>query len=248
MPKPDPASVLSSQNELFARVDEVLDGPSPDFGDQIPGLARVYLRDWAIGPLLSLARQMVRPPGPDDATGERWQRLAGLMLRRAHEAVGAEGGLDDPDDAPPEPFATAVSGLEREVLAPHGLSPGDREKLKAAIREVAGPLLPRAHEELFAWVVDRTPPAPPRAPGRAARAESGKGKNINAQMLDMLSKDMRHYDWSAGQWAGYLQCSKASVIETKAWAQIISFRAHVAAERTAKTGAFDGGRRKKRGG
>ncbi len=74
-----------------------------------------------------------------------------------------------------------------------------------------------------------------------------KGLNINARMLDVLSKNLDSYYWSASQWGDYLGCGKGgSVKQTKAWDQIKVYRASQAAERVARTGALNGGKRKPR--
>jgi hypothetical protein len=159
MRHPDPASVLSRQNELFANIDRVFDGPVPDFEFQLPGLAREETREWATGPLLTLGRQLTRPSA-DDSTRDRWYRTASHLLRLTWaaaecERVSSGEGTDDTDK-----YVAAVSNLEWEIAFVWEYSPSDREKLKAAIREAAEPLLARTHRELYDWVIDRRAPTP----------------------------------------------------------------------------------------
>jgi hypothetical protein len=72
-----------------------------------------------------------------------------------------------------------------------------------------------------------------------------KGKKINAKMLGLLSKDQDYYSWTAEQWAAKLDCTAGTVKGTPAWKQIIAFRASMAAEMVANTGAYSGGKRRK---
>jgi hypothetical protein len=74
-----------------------------------------------------------------------------------------------------------------------------------------------------------------------------KGKNTNARMLVMLADDPNYFRWSARQFAEHLGCeSLATVKETKAWQQIMTYRAIEAAERVSRSGELAGGRHKKR--
>ena len=90
-------------------------------------------------------------------------------------------------------------------------------------------------------------PAPvSRAVQSAPSSGKTKGKNINARMLDLLSKDKNCYWWSARQFADHLDCTSPTVIDTKAWEQILAFRAISQAERVARSGVLDGGKRRRR--
>jgi hypothetical protein len=71
-----------------------------------------------------------------------------------------------------------------------------------------------------------------------------KGKDINARMLDLLSKDKSCYDWSAEAFADRLKCSAGTVKGTNAWKQVIAYRATLVAEQTHRTSATSGRRRK----
>jgi hypothetical protein len=73
-----------------------------------------------------------------------------------------------------------------------------------------------------------------------------KGKDINSQILIMLSDDLERYSWSARQWAEALGCSAGTVKETKSWAQIRAYRGATAAERISPSGLLAGGRKRRR--
>ena len=45
----------------------------------------------------------------------------------------------------------------------------------------------------------------------------GKGKNINARMLETLGKNNESYGWSAQQWADALGCVRGTIGETYTW-------------------------------
>jgi hypothetical protein len=89
-------------------------------------------------------------------------------------------------------------------------------------------------------------PADPATPAPTAVGEGKKGKRIDARMLKKLADDPVSANWSARQWADYLQCSPGTVKETKTWKERLkAARALEAADaatrvRTSKT------RRKKR--
>jgi hypothetical protein len=192
--KPAPSSVLSGQSATIAAVDRILDDPLPDLGAQLPGLASYYNRDWATGPLLTLGRQIVRPPGSDDPLRGRWYRMAAEMMSLAHEAAAAERMVDacDPDDEPTLQSSSPINRLEMEICLARSYSAVDREKLNEALRDVLYPLLPQTHDELFAWVVDHTAPAQ-QTPARTSRSKNRKGKNIDSQMLTVMAEKNESY-------------------------------------------------------
>jgi hypothetical protein len=222
MQTPDPASVLLRQRCVFADIDSVLDGQPPDEGDDLPTLARYHRREWLTGPLLTLGRQLVRPPEDDAPRSDAPRRIAAYLLRLAHQVVVAEraveatsDGLDDPDE-PSEQVGARVSELEWEIEWARESSVEDRRELKAALRAVAGPLLPRTHDEMYAWVLDHTSPSPEPATGVTSK-RGVKGKHIDARMFSVLIECPESRQWTAQQWAKFFKCSDGTIKGTKTW-------------------------------
>lgn len=86
--------------------------------------------------------------------------------------------------------------------------------------------------------------------GGAAYATSekgnGRGKNIDARMMNMISDDLTRCDWSARKWADALRCREGTVKETRAWKYIMNIRRLDAAERMTRDEDRAGSRRKRR--
>ena len=255
MPHVPAASVLSRQNVLYAEVDQRIDHPPPDVGEQIPGLASYYIREWRTGPILTLARQMIQPPPPDNQIQDRWERTAAHILRLAHEAATSEPLIGAGDHL--ELNNTTISALDRELTLAHQYSVPDREKLKNAIRLIADPLLPRTHDELMDWTFDRITPAlngssdPLRAVSTPlipdAVGSGKKGKKIDARMTKELAQNLECLDWKSPQWAEHLKCSEGTVRETHTWKVLLpqarAMQARQGVGRMDQSGTHSSGRR-----
>jgi hypothetical protein len=66
-------------------------------------------------------------------------------------------------------------------------------------------------------------------------AHKGKQPNINARMLDLLTKEPACAEWTAQQFADKFHCSKGTVGETEAWKQLRRSREMSRLDREAKT-------------
>ncbi|MFO0800081.1 MAG: hypothetical protein U0804_21650 [Gemmataceae bacterium] len=89
--------------------------------------------------------------------------------------------------------------------------------------------------------------APTGGAASATRGKgNGRGKNINARMMNMLLDDASRRDWSARKWADALECREGTVKETRAWEQIMNMRLLEATERMTRDEDRVGGRRKRR--
>jgi hypothetical protein len=77
---------------------------------------------------------------------------------------------------------------------------------------------------------------------------TGKGKNIDAQMLKIMADNVESHGWSARQWADHLVCSPGTVKETKTWKERLkaarATRAADAACRMDRSGTRPAGQRK----
>lgn len=85
---------------------------------------------------------------------------------------------------------------------------------------------------------------PPAASVTKVMAAKARGKHVGARMLKLLEDDRSCYDWSAEQFAQNLGCSKPTVINTKAWKNIMTVRALRLAERVGTTSALAPRRKK----
>jgi hypothetical protein len=153
--------------------------------------------------------------------------MAADLLRLFHEAAAAQREMlsintDDGEDQPEgwrpplDRHLAALRKIREALVRVRGFAPPDRERLKAAIREEVEPLLPRPHDERSVPVVDRAPPVPTPTPERTP-SRRGRGKNIDALMLQQLANDRTSAGWSSSRWARELRCSPGTVKETKTW-------------------------------
>lgn len=84
--------------------------------------------------------------------------------------------------------------------------------------------------------VNRTPSTEPK-PALPVNKNT-KGKNINANMLTVLSGNKLAAGWSSAHWAGHLGCSESTIRGTKTWRELLkSARALAAAERKTRGNA-----------
>jgi len=60
---------------------------------------------------------------------------------------------------------------------------------------------------------------------------SNRGKKVNARMLEKFASDRESHGWNSPQWAKFLKCSKASVVNARAWKMIEEQRLKEKAER-----------------
>ena len=61
-------------------------------------------------------------------------------------------------------------------------------------------------------------------PRTSRPANCGRGKNVEARMLKLVSQNTEVLDWSAQDWATRLGCSRGTVCETAVWTEYIPFR------------------------
>jgi hypothetical protein len=105
-------------------------------------------------------------------------------------------------------------------------SPVETETERGMIEPVAHPNAPQEVE-----------PEPVGTVGKTRKRKL----NINARMLNILSKDPEAYWWSASAWKEKLKCgSAASIKSCQAWQQIRTFRVIHAAEKVSRTGITAG--------
>lgn len=190
-------------------------------------------REFLVVPFVVLGRHLTRPPGAVGRGVGRPHRAAVNLLRLAH-ALAATQDWDDPYEpyvGLDQPLPVAVR-LENEVTRCQKFPAPERDGLRAALWQVARPLLPYTRAELEAWVADRIVPnqmtdppdgarvAAPAGPdaGRAKGRRQSKGAGVNARMLVAIQEDRSRQGWSSGRWAVYLGCAASTVVATQAWA------------------------------
>jgi hypothetical protein len=233
---------LAWQSSLFAEIDDSLDSPYPDVEGlpQDAPVPRTFV--FLTGPLLTLGRQLLGPPPPDEQIADRWHRIAANLLRMAREAATEEENSIGPGDAGWQ--TSAQNKLEWEVIAAHSCSPSDREKLKAALRAVAEPLLSGAGGATPTPAVGHAPPA--TDPSQSG-AKPVKGKNAELPMIKKLDSDPESLYWSAEQWGHFLGVRASTVKGYRTWkVRVMLGRTIAAADRVSSDHVLHGGRRHRR--
>ena len=142
----------------------------------------------------------------------------GLSHLKAGQQVLTE--TSDPDELP-EQVIPLISELEYGIEGARTFPSQDRAKLKAVMRELAEPLLPRTHDEQVRWVLDgiepELRPSADANPDDGAKVRAVRGKNIDAQMVKVMLENQESAGWSAQQWADRLGCAKSTIAGTKTW-------------------------------
>lgn len=69
------------------------------------------------------------------------------------------------------------------------------------------------------------------SPVATVEASKGRGKNVNARMLETILHEPESMGWSAAKWAKHMQCSKGTIGETTTWKDLEMRRERDRAER-----------------
>ncbi len=67
--------------------------------------------------------------------------------------------------------------------------------------------------------------------GNGKTPREGKGKRINARMLEVIVENHEARGWTAQRWAEHFKCAKSTVIATTAWGRLREYRKTLRAER-----------------
>lgn len=100
----------------------------------------------------------------------------------------------------PDLYRRVADALKQDYLACD--TPEQREKLRDKFRKLALEIEGNSTK--------------PLAPNR--------GKKVNARMLDKMLKDAMCKGWTCSEWAKFLKCSTASVVNAPAWQKLRDFR------------------------
>jgi hypothetical protein len=70
-----------------------------------------------------------------------------------------------------------------------------------------------------------------RADKSGAAGNRGRGKKVNARMLETIQSRPEAIGWNCRQWAQHLKCGRSSVVETSTWQDLKMGRERNRAER-----------------